>query len=313
MSWRAESAASEVVERVSVVVPVHDRPHLLLRAVDSLLAQEGRTPEVVVVDDSAEGLAASLVEALRERGVRVVRSSFRHACGSRNLGAREAAGDWLAFLDHDDWVEPGWLAALLAAGDAPGAALTFCGAVYRDVSGTAVSTMLPARLGPAYGGQTALFLAGAFLVRRELFRSAGGYDEDLPASQQSELGMRLSAALAERGWSSGFTREVLVNLESRPKGERKLRRDAAVLGACERILARHAPALAGDRVAHASLHRTAARSAARLGRFASALGHWWRAARVEPLHRSNVTFVAYLASLGLRRLRRRPGEGSADG
>lgn len=303
---------SEAVERVSVVVPVHDRPHLLLRAVESLLAQEGRTPEVVVVDDSPEGLAPSLVEPIRERGVHVVRSSFRHACGSRNLGAREAGGEWLAFLDHDDWVEPGWLAALLAARDAPRTAMTFCGAVYRNLSGTAVRTVRPARLGPAYGGRTALFLAGAFLVRRDLFWAAGGYDEDLPASQQSELGLRLSRVLVERGWSSGFTRQVLVNLESRPKGERKLRRDAAVVAACERILARHARALAGDRVAHASLHRTAARSAARLGLLAPALRHWWRGARVEPLHRSNVTFVAYLASLGVRR-RGRSREASPDG
>lgn len=293
--------------RVAVVVPVHDRPHLLRRAVDSVLAQQGGTAEVVVVDDSPEGLDPALLENDPGRSVRTVRSPFRHACRSRNLGARETDADWLAFLDHDDWLEPGWLAALVAARGEPArrAAITFCAAVYREASGKAVRTLRPAPLGPAYGNRTALFLAGAFLVRRDVFWAAGGYDEDLPASQQSELGLRLAPVLAAGGWSSGATDEVLVNLESRPKGERKLRQDAAVAAACQRILARHAEALATDAVAHASLHRTAARSCARLGRLAEALHHWRRAARIEPLHRSNLTFPGYLGSLALRRLRQR--------
>jgi glycosyltransferase involved in cell wall biosynthesis len=292
-------------ERVAVVIPYHDRPHLLHRAIDSVLAQERGAAEIVVVDDSPEGLDPALLDRYRERGVHFVRSSFRHACKSRNLGARSTSSDWLGFLDHDDWVEPQWLSGLLAAPrDGSGrTAMTFCGARYRDESGRAVSAHLPSPLGPAYASQTALFFAGAFLVRSDLFWEAGGYDEELPSGQQSELGIRASRVLRERGWSTSFTREILVNLESRPKGQRALRRDDSVAAACERILARHDAVLRHDPSALALLHRTAARCYARVGDLGAAVAHWWRGFRAQPLHRSNLTFVVYFARLRVLRFR----------
>lgn len=294
-------------ERVAVVIPFHDRPHLLPRAIDSVLAQERPAAEIVIVDDSDEGIEPALAERYGERGVRFVRSGFRHACKSRNLGARHTSSPWLAFLDHDDWVEPRWLSALLAAcpEETDRFAMSFCGARYCDDSGHTLRTHLPSRLGPAYADQTALYLGGAFLVRSDLFWAAGGFDELLPSGQQSELGIRASGVLRERGWSTCSTREVLVNLQSRPKTQRALRRDDSVAAACERILTRHEAILRQDATALGNLHRTAARCYARLGEVCSAAAHWWRGLRAQPLHRSNLTFVVYFARLAFSRWRQR--------
>jgi glycosyl transferase family 2 len=88
---------------VSIVIPTHNRWHLLRRTLAGALAQQGVDHEVIVVDDgSSDGTSERLAE-LDEPRLR----TFRHEVGrgvahARNRGLEEARGDWVAFLDDDD-------------------------------------------------------------------------------------------------------------------------------------------------------------------------------------------------------------------
>jgi len=96
---------------VTVVIPVHDRPEALNRALMSVLAQESPASiEILVIDD-----ASTVPVSVERQGVRVVRHPVnRGAAGARNTGMREARGEFIAFLDSDDIWEPGKLANQLA-------------------------------------------------------------------------------------------------------------------------------------------------------------------------------------------------------
>jgi glycosyltransferase involved in cell wall biosynthesis len=99
---------------LSVVIPTWNRRELVARAVRSVLAQEGALPvEVIVVDDgSSDGTAAALqAEFGADARVRVLESARRHASGARNLGFAAAGGEWICFLDSDDFWLPGAHAA----------------------------------------------------------------------------------------------------------------------------------------------------------------------------------------------------------
>jgi len=103
---------------VSVVIPTYRRPDGVRTAVTSILAGAAdEAHEVVVVDNdparSAEGMTAALAagSAVRVRYIPEPRRGISHA---RNAGVAAASGRFIAFLDDDEEVEPGWLSAFLA-------------------------------------------------------------------------------------------------------------------------------------------------------------------------------------------------------
>jgi hypothetical protein len=101
---------------VSVVVPAHDAQGFIARCLDSIAWQMGPGWELVVVDDGSRDATCELAEQARERhrgqAIRVVRQQNQGIAGARNRGLLEAQGDYIAFVDADDMVLPGALAAL---------------------------------------------------------------------------------------------------------------------------------------------------------------------------------------------------------
>lgn len=102
---------------VSVVIPVHNRAHLVEEAVASALAQTHRPIEVLVVDDGSDDDTPARLAALAARHpgeVRVLRQGRAGPGPARNLGLRHAAGAFVQFLDSDDLLRPRKVSAAIA-------------------------------------------------------------------------------------------------------------------------------------------------------------------------------------------------------
>ncbi len=89
--------------RFSVIIPAYNSVATLSRAIDSVLAQSVSVHELIVVDDASTDETPALI-ARYGNPVRYLRRE-RNAgvSAARNFGAEQATGDWLAFLDADDW------------------------------------------------------------------------------------------------------------------------------------------------------------------------------------------------------------------
>jgi glycosyltransferase involved in cell wall biosynthesis len=119
--------------RFSVIIPTFDRAQAVPVAVDSVLAQDYPEVEVVVVDDgSADGTWDLLARRYGgDARVRRARQANLGTASARNLGIGLATGDLIAFLDSDDRLLPGHLAAQEARLAAhPGAGMSLCDARY---------------------------------------------------------------------------------------------------------------------------------------------------------------------------------------
>jgi glycosyltransferase involved in cell wall biosynthesis len=98
---------------VSTIIPAYRAARTIQRAVDSVLTQSRPSNEIIVVDDgSPEDLAASL-RGYGDR-LRLIRKPNGGAASARNLGIGQSRGELLAFLDADDYWEPGKLEQQLA-------------------------------------------------------------------------------------------------------------------------------------------------------------------------------------------------------
>jgi glycosyltransferase involved in cell wall biosynthesis len=91
---------------VTVVIPTHERPALVVRAVRSALQQSYANLEVVVVLDGPDDLTKSALENMPDRRIRTVQLPVQSGgSDARNAGVQVARGEWIAFLDDDDeWV-----------------------------------------------------------------------------------------------------------------------------------------------------------------------------------------------------------------
>jgi glycosyltransferase involved in cell wall biosynthesis len=106
---------SSPVARVSVVIPTRNRPELVRRAVESVLAQTHRNFEVIVVIDGPDPVTESALREVMDQRLHVL--PLPESLGgsdARNAGIAASSGEWVAFLDDDDEWLPERLARQLA-------------------------------------------------------------------------------------------------------------------------------------------------------------------------------------------------------
>lgn len=100
---------------VSVVIPTFNRARDLQRALQSVAQQTFREWEVLVVDQYSTDETDAVVERLNDPRVRLIKARGIGAAPSRNVGLRNALGEFIAFLDSDDWWAPRKLEVSVAA------------------------------------------------------------------------------------------------------------------------------------------------------------------------------------------------------
>lgn len=101
---------------ISVIVPVYNIVDLLPRCVDSIRRQTYRNLEIILVDDGSTDNSGALAEkmALEDKRVRVFHKENGGSSSARNLGISKARGDYIGFVDSDDYIEPEMYERLLA-------------------------------------------------------------------------------------------------------------------------------------------------------------------------------------------------------
>jgi glycosyltransferase involved in cell wall biosynthesis len=135
--------------KITAIVTTHQRPELLVRALNSLASEHRRPDEILVVEDGADPSTADRIRATQVP-CRLIQRSLASVSKARNLGLKEAKGDWVIYLDDDDIVYENRLEELEAAALRSGAVLVF-GSTLKITSQNRypVPTKHPAHEGPS--------------------------------------------------------------------------------------------------------------------------------------------------------------------
>lgn len=92
---------------VSVVVPIYNVEKYLNRCLDSILSQTYSNIEIILVDDESKDSSSTICEryAKQDNRIKVYHKKNGGLSSARNFGINKAKGDWLYFIDGDDWID----------------------------------------------------------------------------------------------------------------------------------------------------------------------------------------------------------------
>ena len=98
----------------SVIIPTYNRAHFISEAVDSVLAQNYSSFEVIIVDDGSTDNTRQVIENKygSDTRVRYFQKINEERGAARNYGLQKASGDYAVFFDSDDWMQPHYLDTL---------------------------------------------------------------------------------------------------------------------------------------------------------------------------------------------------------
>ena len=102
-------------ELVSIIVPIYNVEQYIRRCVNSLIEQEHKNIEIILVDDGSPDNAPNIIDELAKKDKRIVviHKNNGGVSSARNIGIENAHGSYIMFVDGDDWVEPSYVAYFL--------------------------------------------------------------------------------------------------------------------------------------------------------------------------------------------------------
>jgi GT2 family glycosyltransferase/glycosyltransferase involved in cell wall biosynthesis len=228
---------------VSVVVPTHNRPGPLRRALESIAAQTLAGVEAVVVNDGGADVAAVVASVPGLDATYIAHERSRERSAARNTAIAAARGRWIAYLDDDDVFLPHHLETLVGAAEAAGARVAYSNArreIVRVVDGepAVVASDVPYSVDfdrDRLAYENYIPILSMLHERACLDDVGGGFDESLSALEDWELFLRLS-----QRFDFVHVPVVTARFEERVDGTR-----GDFTAAAERLFAKH-PTTRGD-------------------------------------------------------------------
>ena len=181
---------------VSIIITTHNRPRLLVRAIESARSASRNHVEIVVVDDASRDETARICRSTAD--INYVRAERNQGvAGARNLGILRSSGDYLSFLDDDDVRLPGSLDAQVEAlASVPEAAFNYGQAILGRQDGSMTEQFYPAQApqGDVFWELlTHNFVpSGATVFRRSCLYRVGLLDDAIPGIDDWDLWVRLA-------------------------------------------------------------------------------------------------------------------------
>jgi glycosyltransferase involved in cell wall biosynthesis len=188
-------------ESVSIIIPAYNAEKTLARAIDSVLAQTYSAVEILVVNDGSTDGTRQVCEAYRGK-IRYIEQENKGVSAARNLGIREAKGEYIAFLDADDEYTDSFFStfrdALIQYPDSK----AFCGAyvkqcgnqqhrcVQDDFSGGAVFQLVD--IIGQFAHDNYLVHPDTAILHRDVFNEVGYFLEGMHFGEDIELWTRIA-------------------------------------------------------------------------------------------------------------------------
>ena len=179
------------MDKVTIVIPCYNYAHYLPQALDSALAQTYENKEVIVIDDCSTDNTQELMQT-KYPNVRYIRHEVNQGLSAtRNTGLKMFDGEWIMFLDSDDWIDKDLVQLSVDWGNSKGVDIV---AVWQQEFGERADTH-HFHPNPAFDD----FMTGnkincSSMFRRRVYEKIGGYDITLKSYEDWGFWLRATKA-----------------------------------------------------------------------------------------------------------------------
>ncbi len=196
--------------RVSVIIPAYNCDRYIVRAVESAINQTYQDWEIIVVDDGSTDNIRQVLDPYYDL-IQYVYQENQGAAIARNRACELAKGEFLAFLDADDFFLPEKLEKQVACFDADSSlGMVQNGWLIVDENGKDISPIMPWKSRPKLDLETLVLYKfvrpSAMMLRRELWERLGGFDPRFPPTEDLDFALRL----ALKGCKCVWLKEILT-------------------------------------------------------------------------------------------------------
>ncbi|HPQ22064.1 MAG TPA: glycosyltransferase family A protein [Saprospiraceae bacterium] len=180
---------------ISVIIPLYNKELEIANAIQSVLNQTHTCYELIIVNDGSTDDSRRIVTTFSDPRIRLFDKENGGVSSARNFGIKNAAFDWIAFLDGDDRWGENFLSILLALRDKfPSAAIY--GGQYLEVNHNGPLAH-PKRFPPIEEGyfQVESYIhaihSSSIILRKDVFKSCGLFDENLIQGEDKDMWIRI--------------------------------------------------------------------------------------------------------------------------
>ena len=160
-----------ILLKVSIIVPVYKAEPYIRKCIDSILSQTFTNFELLLIDDGSPDNCGKICDEYAELDARV-HVFHKENCGvsaARNLGLDHAKGDYVCFIDSDDWIDPDMLETLIGWEQKKQTDLLFFGLKYESAVDYSDTMELLQKISGVYEGINSVIKACYILETNEIF------------------------------------------------------------------------------------------------------------------------------------------------
>ena len=183
------------MQKISVIIPVYNRPVFVQEAIQSVLDQTYSNVEIIVVNDGSTDNTPFVLQSFGDQ-IRLIHQENKGVSAARNTGIKHSNSKWIAFLDSDDiWLPDKLRLQMKFFEDHPDARICQTEEIWiknnkrlypkkkhKKRSGMIFEHCLP----------LCIVSPSAVMIHREMFDFVGMFDESLPACEDYDLWLRIS-------------------------------------------------------------------------------------------------------------------------
>ena len=191
--------SSEKNPLVSIIIPTYNRAHLIGRAIETALGQAYQNIEIIVIDDASSDETSKEMDKLKDERIKYIRHiNNKGPAAARTTGIRAARGTYIAFLDSDDEWLPEKLEKQIKImeGTSPevGVIYTGCRRIMKGKEYYIPNSKIRKKEGYIFNTVLRFYMIymSSVVIKSDVFRSVGLFDEGLPAIAEWDLWIRIS-------------------------------------------------------------------------------------------------------------------------
>lgn len=161
------------MDKISVIVPVYNVEQYIEKCLISILSQTYKNLEIICINDGSTDASGRICDDFAKKDNRIIvfHTENRGVSAARNIGLENFTGDYIGFVDSDDWIEPEMYEELLSLLKSKGADIASCGFYFDNAEGSVPAKNILSV--PTEAVETRKFLE--YIYKRDMYKGVSGY------------------------------------------------------------------------------------------------------------------------------------------